>query len=835
MKRKTIIFINLFVIFAMLLPAGGLAVGNTSAKADSKIYLPLVLNNAEGDPEPIISDTTEVLTDGTTEHLVSVSENGDVFTFDQTTTELGELNPGDVMVGDVSTVAPNGFLRKVTNVTSSGGQVVVTTEVATLEDAIEQGAVHVSKRLTPADIQSTIMSPGVSLVRSNSAELEDSFFFELNDVVLYDEDGNPGTTDDQLKANGSLEFAPDFGFDLVIRQWQLQELEYIFNIEGTTELEFLIEAEVASVEAFYEIAHLHLGTITVFVGPMPIVFLIEMPVYLRGDGSLSVGVTTSVTQQADLSAGLRYENGNWNPIANLNNSFTFDPPRLSASLDFKGYVDPQLSLMLYGVTGPFAAVNPYLNLKADVFDDPWWELYAGIDVIVGVKVEVLGHSLGDHTEMVIGYQILLAQATAVIGEMVYIPAGEFQMGCDPAHNGGYSCSSCELPLHTVYLDAFYIDRYEVTHDQYRECVEAGACRQPVNNYFYVLRDHGDHPVNAISQYQAAAYCRWRGERLPTEAEWEKAARGTDGRLFPWGNEFDPSRMNLCDRYCPQEWADADTNDGWIATAPVDDYPSGVSPYGVYNMSGNVWEWTADWYEEGYYAHSPTENPTGPDHGAELVARGGGFFTSPGGSAATSRTHDYWTSPPRHKFTVGVRCALDGPPDAIDPNPLPPPPDPTPVPPGPGDGVTEGWAVLAAQEQYGGLPLLEDREAGFAYLDALRESLVARGWNPEHIILLRDTVDREQITAAVGWLASAACSFNRGFFAIAFCHARPTGATSACPATAVRQYVSSSFFCIFTLSLPSGRRRPQVRKKIGRAPRRRIASANFVPYSSVCRG
>ena len=166
-------------------------------------------------------------------------------------------------------------------------------------------------------------------------------------------------------------------------------------------------------------------------------------------------------------------------------------------------------------------------------------------------------------------------------EMVLIPAGEFLMGSDDRLPD-------EGPQHRVTLDAYYIDRFEVTNLQYRRFNEATRRRSPAhwrNRTF--PQGKADHPVTNVSWYDADAYCRWAGKRLPTDAEWEKAARGTDGRTYPWGNTFDIARANT-----PLRWSAIGT---YGDTTPVGAFEGGVSPYGIYDMSGNVWEWTASWY------------------------------------------------------------------------------------------------------------------------------------------------------------------------------------------------------------------------------------------------
>ncbi len=264
--------------------------------------------------------------------------------------------------------------------------------------------------------------------------------------------------------------------------------------------------------------------------------------------------------------------------------------------------------------------------------------------------------------------------------MVYVPAGTFKMGsndqeleyaqqlCEKFEDDNHaiaiaSCSASfdqrtdERLAHTVTLDGFWIDRTEVTNRQYRRCVDAKACTPPVDTSSYTRKSYygnvtyDNYPVVWVNQQQAADYCRWAGARLPTEAEWEYAARGPEGRIFPWGNTFDGKRLNYCDANCTAGPNDPTVDDGYADTAPVGSYPTGVSWCGALDLAGNVREWVADYY--GRYPPRSEVNPTGPISGTSRIPRGGCWLDTPVNVRSTNRGEnsiDYT----RHK--VGFRCA-----------------------------------------------------------------------------------------------------------------------------------------------------------------------------------
>jgi eukaryotic-like serine/threonine-protein kinase len=220
-------------------------------------------------------------------------------------------------------------------------------------------------------------------------------------------------------------------------------------------------------------------------------------------------------------------------------------------------------------------------------------------------------------------------------EMVYVPEGEFLMGSE---DGMYD----EKPEHMVYLDAFWIYKFEVTNMQFKKCIEAGICSDSS------LFSYGDNSFPAcVNWFQAKDYCEWIGGRLPTEAEWEKAARGIDGRDYPWGNE-NPT----CD------FANFVNCVG--GPQPVGSYPDGASPYGALDMIGNVSEWVADWWAEDYYGDSPYKNPLGPIYGKYRVLRGGDFLDGflDGPARAWSRENLFIEQEDSPGGNTGIRCVRD---------------------------------------------------------------------------------------------------------------------------------------------------------------------------------
>jgi len=242
-----------------------------------------------------------------------------------------------------------------------------------------------------------------------------------------------------------------------------------------------------------------------------------------------------------------------------------------------------------------------------------------------------------------------AQQKKITGEdgasMVLVPAGEFIMGS----NDG---SDDEKPVHQVYLDAYYLDKYEVTVGQYAKFLKATGFNEPPMWTTLDQPSHQKRPIVNVDWSDASNYCEWAGKRLPTEAEWEKAARGTDGRIYPWGNE-PPNTLRA--NYGQEKW------NNHTALVPMGQLKDGKSPYEIYDLAGNVWEWVSDWYDPDYYATSPPQNPKGPENGKYRVLRGGSWDLAPEHLRSTRRDFNIplaptYESPAYRNFNSGFRCA-----------------------------------------------------------------------------------------------------------------------------------------------------------------------------------
>ena len=267
-----------------------------------------------------------------------------------------------------------------------------------------------------------------------------------------------------------------------------------------------------------------------------------------------------------------------------------------------------------------------------------WLIFIGALCLAAIAgINLTGQIDKDKEEERITLHKISASEIPKSNPMIMIPEGEFTMG---TLEGAYD----EKPQRTVFLDVYQINQFEVTQFHYAEFVKATGHRSPLSRYVKNIGslNHPNQPAVYVSWEDADDYCRWRGERLPTEAEWEKAARGTHGSMWPWSNESKPTFANFMGE-----------EDRSLYTSIVGSYEKDKSAFGLYDMAGNAREWVQDWYEEQYYQHAPLRNPMGPDQGDMKTLRGGSWNDSPLAGRTTARMKMF---PDYRDTTVGFRCA-----------------------------------------------------------------------------------------------------------------------------------------------------------------------------------
>ena len=350
-----------------------------------------------------IPQTTKVLDDPSEQRFLT--DTTGTLTFLESTDQLNSLSVGDIYIADVNPVTPNGFLREVTNTYPASGNIIVETIPTTLENAIKRGSTSTNRTLTPGDIQVKALKAGVLQPLGSP-----SFSLLINNVVLYDADGNGATISDQIIANGNVSFDVNYNFSMNIDNFKLKQLNFTNNANINAQLKLDSYASILDVNKKVEIAKYTFSPTTIFIGYVPVVVIPTLSVNVGLNGKVSVNVSTDVTNQATASAEISYNDGVWNNTKTFSNNFQFNSPTFSTNSKIKAYAGPTLSLLLYGVLGPYGEINGYSEFENGINTNPWWILYGGLEGKLGAEFGILSYSITNYNITVFDYKKILAQS-----------------------------------------------------------------------------------------------------------------------------------------------------------------------------------------------------------------------------------------------------------------------------------------------------------------------------------------------------------------------------------------------------------------------------------------
>jgi len=334
--------------------------------------------------------------------ITGTAPNGNGLYFSGTNSELNAIRPGAILALPPTAQLPNGFLGRVVDVSTAGGRLFISTMPATLSEALSKAKVIVDRHLNSSDVTSSVATaPGTSFDNRISARnltaaaADDGLSVRLDDLVVYDRDGNPATTSDQLLLDGAITANPDLHFSFDIDDFHLESLSFYIQVNESLNLTIKSRLEASLFEGEKEFARFEFGRIVIWVGWVPVVINPEASLVARAKGTASVGVQVGVNQATIFTAGLGFSNGSWDPIGDFSSSFSFSGPSFSAGANIKGLVGPRFKLLLYGVVGPRVDIDAFGEINIDLLRTPIWQIFGGLEGNAGIHLQIFGHNIAD--------------------------------------------------------------------------------------------------------------------------------------------------------------------------------------------------------------------------------------------------------------------------------------------------------------------------------------------------------------------------------------------------------------------------------------------------------